>query len=219
MVEDDLKQAPLFAGLAPHQIGKLAAVARPLRLAGGRTIFLQDTPADAFYLVVQGGVKVYKSLRDGRSATMRHVKPGETFGESVLFNPAYPASTETMTPSLLYRFPLDAFRDLLRAEPELAMALLGTMARLMVLLNQRVEELLLPVLARLARYLLTLCDEQATLDCVLPISKQELAARLGTVPETLSRTLNRLTSSGVATVDGQRITVCDPQALERLAQR
>ncbi len=143
--EDDLKRAPLFAGLAPQQISKLAAVARPLRLAGGRTVFLQDAPADAFYLLVDGGVKVYKSLRDGRTATMRHVGPGETFGESVLFNPAYPASAETMAPSFLYRFPLDAFRDVLRAEPELALALLGAMARLLVLLNRRVEELLLPV--------------------------------------------------------------------------
>jgi CRP/FNR family transcriptional regulator, dissimilatory nitrate respiration regulator len=217
--EDDLKRAALFSGLAPQQISKLAAVARPLRLAGGRTVFLQDAPAEAFYLLVDGGVKIYKSLRDGRTATMRHVGPGETFGESVLFNPAYPANAETMAPSFLYRFPLDAFRDVLRAEPELALALLGAMARLLVLLNRRVEELLLPVPARLARYVLTLCNEQASLVCSLPVSKQELAARLGTVPETLSRTLNRLTRSGVLTVDGQRITVGDPQALERLAQR
>ncbi len=219
MVEDDLRGAPLFAGLAPAQIGKLAAVAQPLRLAGGLTVFLQNAPADAFYLLVSGGVKVYKSLRDGRTATIRHVSPGETFGESVLFNPAYPASTETMAPSVLYRFPVDTFRDLLRAEPELAMALLGAMARLMVLLNQRVEELLLPVPARLARFVLTLCDQQAALVCSLPVPKRELAARLGTVPETLSRTFNRLVRSGVLAVDGQRITVRDPEALERLAQR
>jgi CRP/FNR family transcriptional regulator len=219
MLEDDLREAPLFARLTSEQIGKLAAVAHPLRLAGGHTVFLQGAPAEAFYLLVSGSVKVYKSLRDGRTATIRHVRPGETFGESVLFNPAYPASTETMAPSVLSRFPVDAFRGLLRAEPELAMALLGAMARLMVLLNHRVEELLLPVPARLARYVLALCDEQASLACSLPVPKHELAARLGTVPETLSRTLKRLTRAAVLAVDGQRITVRDPEALERLAQR
>ena len=99
-------------------------------------------------------MKVYKLLRDGRTATLRHVEPGETFGESVLFHEVYPSSTETMTACRLYRFDTQQFLGLLLAEPQLAVNLLGAMAQLMVLLNRRVEELLLPVPARLARYLL-----------------------------------------------------------------
>ena len=84
------------------------------------------------------------------------------------------------------------------------MNLLAAMAHLLGLLNRRVEELLLPVPARLARYLLARADEQlepvaaqgagpADVPRVikLPVSKRELAARLGTVPETLSRTFDR----------------------------
>jgi CRP/FNR family transcriptional regulator, dissimilatory nitrate respiration regulator len=217
MTVDDLKAAPLFSRLNDDQLVKLAAVARPLRLPAGRQIFSQGEPASAYYLLAAGAVKVYKSLRDGRTASMRHVRPGETFGESVLFTDRYPASTETMSDCVLYRFDVAEFRRLLTAEPEIAIALLGAMANLMVLLNQRVEELLLPVPARLARFLLAQSAQQGE-TVTLSISKHELAARLGTVPETLSRTLNRFVRAGAITVDGSHITIRKMATLEHLAQ-
>jgi len=216
----DLRRAPLFAGLTDEQVGRLAGIARAVQLPAEAGIFLQGDPADAFYLLTDGAVKIVKDFRDGRSATIRHVRPGETFGESVLFNDLYPAGAETMAPSRLYRLETDAFRALMVAEPELAVRIIAAMAHLLVMLNQRVEELLLPVPARLARYLLDLCSEQGTpSSCRLAISKQELAARLGTVPETLSRTLNRLARSGVVRVDGPSFEVRDRAALERIAQQ
>ena len=217
MTVDDLKAAPLFSRLNDDQLVKLAAIARPLRLPAGRTIFSQGDRAGAYYLLAAGAVKVYKALRDGRTASMRHVRPGETFGESVLFTDRYPASTETMSDCVLYRFDVAEFRRLLAAEPEIAIALLGAMANLMVLLNQRVEELLLPVPARLARYLVAQSAQQGE-TVTLSISKHELAARLGTVPETLSRTLNRFVRAGAITVDGSHITIRKMATLEHLAQ-
>ncbi len=222
MITDDLRRAPLFAGLTDEQLDKLGAIAAPVTLPPGSTVFVQGDPADAFYLLAAGAVKVTKEFRDGRSATIRHVRAGEAFGESVLFNDTYPASTETMEPaaSLLYRFDTGEFRRLMLAEPELALCLIAAMAHLLVMLNQRVEELLLPVPARLSRYLLDLCSEQGSPTlCRLPVTKHELAARLGTVPETLSRTLNRFVAGGLVVVRGNSFELLNPAALERLAQQ
>jgi CRP-like cAMP-binding protein len=220
MSYDDLRQAPVFAGLSDEQIAKLAGIAHPATLAGEATVFLQGDPADAFYLLAEGAVKIIKEFRDGRSATIRHVRPGETFGESVLFNDTYPAGAETMAVSRLYRPASADFRELTLAEPELGLRLIATMANLLVMLNQRVEDLLLPVPTRLARYLLDLCSEQGTpAHCHLPITKQELAARLGTVPETLSRTLNRFVRGGLVDVDGSSLRVLNRVRLERLARQ
>jgi CRP/FNR family transcriptional regulator len=217
---DDLRLSPLFAGLADGQIESLAELALPVTLPAESSVFLQGDTADAFYLLAAGAVKVLKSLRDGRTATIRHVHPGETFGESVLFTEVYPASAETMAASRLYRFCSDDFRRLVLAEPELGLRLIATMAHLLVVLNQRVEELLLPVPARLARYLLELCGEQGTPgQCKLTVPKQEVAARLGTVPETLSRTLGRLERGGLIAVHGSTFTVTNRAGLERLAQQ
>jgi CRP/FNR family transcriptional regulator len=217
---DDFREAPLFAGLTDDQLGKLGRIAQPVTLPAKASVFLQGDPADVFYLLAAGAVRVAKTFRDGRSAIIRHVRPGETFGESVLFNDTYPSSTESMEPSRLYCFNTGEFRRLMLAEPELAILIIAVMAHLLVMLNQRIEELLLPVPARSARYLLDLCSEQGNpSQCRLVVTKHELAARLGTVPETLSRTLNRFVGGGLIAMRGNALAVLNRPALERLAQQ
>ncbi len=229
----DLRAGALFAHLDDRQLERLATIARPERLPAGTTLFLQGDPANAFYLLTEGRLKVFKLLRDGRSATVRHVTPGQTFAEAALFHETYPSSTETMTDCLVYRFDKQETLALLLAEPQLSVNLLAAMAHLLGLLNRRVEELLLPVPARLARYLLARADEQlepaapdvpvaadAPRVITLPVSKRELAARLGTVPETLSRTFDRFKRSEVIRMSGDHrlIEILSFEKLHRLAQ-
>ncbi len=235
----DLRGAQLFTHLDDDQLERLSAVAQPRRLAPQQTLFLQDDQADAFYLLAEGRLKVFKLLRDGRTATIRHVEPGQTFAEAALFHETYPSSTESLTECLLYRFDKEQTLALLLAEPQLAVNLLAAMAHLLGLLNRRVEELLLPVPARLARYLLARADEQldpavtargapAASDAPpdvprvirLPVSKREIAARLGTVPETLSRTFDRFKRAQVIRMSGDHhlIEILSFEQLHRLAQ-
>jgi CRP-like cAMP-binding protein len=217
---DDLRRAPLFAAISEAQLNRLAGIARSVTLPANASVFSQGDRANAFYLLAEGAVKVAKSLPDGRSATIRYVAAGDTFGESVLFNDTYPSSTETLAPSRLCRFETGAFRDLMLAEPDLALVIIAAMARRLVMLNHRVEELLLPVPARLARYLLDLCGEQGTPSrCHLAFTRRELASRLGTVPETLSRALNRFIAGRLIAVHGHDIDVLNLDGLERLAQQ
>lgn len=231
----DLRAAQLFVQLDDQQLTRIAAIARQVLLPAERTLFLQGDPASAFYLLSEGRLKVFKLLRDGRTATIRHVEAGQTFAEAALFREEYPSCTETMTDCRLYRFDTQEVLQLLLAEPQVAVNLLAAMADLLGLLNRRVEELLLPVPARLARYLLTLADAQlepppdrlaaegepASPRVVkLPTSKRELAARLGTVPETLSRTFDRLKRAQVIRMSGdhQLIEILSFDKLHRLAQ-
>jgi CRP/FNR family transcriptional regulator len=225
-VFDDLRRSVLFRGIDEEGLEQLAAIARPVVVDAETTVFAQGDAATAFFLLAQGRVKVFKMFRDGRTATIRHVEPGETFGESVLFHDTYPSSTEAMEDCRLLRFDTGEFHALLLEHPTLALSVLGAMARLMLLLNRRVEELLLPVPARLARYLLELAEEQLGSPVVaprvvrLPTSKRELAARLGTVPETLSRTFDRFKRARVILMSGggELIEILDFAALRRLSQ-
>lgn len=227
---DDLRAARLFGSLPDGQLERLAAITRTRELPEGHTVFRQGDAAEAFFLLAEGRVKVFKSFRDGRTATLRHVDAGETFGESVLFHATYPSSAESMTGVRLLRFATSEFLAVCTQYPEVAVHLLAAMARLLVLLNRRVEELLLPVPARLARYLLELADEQieplpppgaeGPRAVRLPTSKRELAARLGTVPETLSRTFDRLRRGGVLRTSGDHevIEILSVAKLRRIAQ-
>src|SRR5450756_502839 len=231
----DLRAAQLFAQLDDEQLARIAAIARPVLLPAEHTLFLQGDPTSAFYLLSEGRLKVFKLLRDGRTATIRHVEAGQTFAEVALFHEEYPSSTETMTDCRLYRFDTQEALQLLLAEPQVAVNLLAAMAHLLGLLNRRVEELLLPVPARLARYLLALADAQLVPPAVrpaaagepasprvvkLPTIKRELAARLGTVPETLSRTFDRLKRAEVIRMSGDHelIEILSFEKLHRLAQ-
>ena len=218
MIQEDLKRAPLFASLSPDELAELAAIARPVHLPAHQVVFSQGDLAEAFYLVSLGRVRVFKVLRDGRALTLRHVGEGETFGEAALFAAAYPAFAQTMEEARLYRIRIEPFRRLLAERPDLALNLLATQAHLMVLLSQRVEELLLPVPARLARYLLDLSTQQASAAVRLPVPKHELANRLGTVPETLSRAVTQLARSRLIRRRGETIEILDPEGLDRLAQ-
>ncbi len=192
---------------------------------------MQGDRSSGFYLLVEGRIKIYKLLPNGRTATIRHAGPGDVFAEATLFQDTYAASSETMSDCRLLRFGTHEFLDLLRAEPQLAINLLAAMAELLVFLTRRVEELLLPVPARLARYLLRLAAEQlvppsdesepASPGIVrLPTSKRELAARLGTIPATLSRTFDRFKRAGVIRMSGDHelIEILDFGKLQRLAQ-
>ena len=219
MTVDDLRHAPIFAGLSDEQLSRLCRLANAITLPAEACLFRQGEPGDHFWLLCDGSVRVVKTFRHGRPTTVRFVQPNETFGESVLFHEVYPSTAETVKPSRVYRFPACDVRQLMLAEPELALAVMGSMARLLVVMNERIEELLLPAAARLARYLLDLCPTSDRSQQHLPVSKRELARRMGVTPETLSRTLRCLAAARSIEMRGRVIRILDRAALERVAQQ
>ena len=142
---------------ARRRPARQARGARPARAPAGRApLFLQGDAAAAFYLLAEGRVKVYKLLRDGRTATLRHVRPGA----DVRRVGALPRdlSVEHRDDDRLSRSTASTRERVPRAAARRASARGRTCSppwrELLALLNRRVEELLLPVPARLARYLL-----------------------------------------------------------------
>ena len=115
------------------------------------------------------------------------------------------------------------FIELLKRQPELALRMLAGMSQHLRALVSLVEDLTLKdVETRLANWLLKRCPDVAsdrahTID--LPMTKRVLAAELGTVGETLSRTLAKFREQGLLTVAGSRITVRSPGRLTALLRR
>jgi CRP/FNR family transcriptional regulator len=219
-----LKRARIFAGLSDDDRAALAAVAVRRRYGGGESIFSEGDAAAGFYVVAKGQVKVYKLGPDGKEQIIRIVTPGEPFAEAAaLSGGAYPAYAEARRDCELVFFDAERFRELLAANPQLAVNMIGALCGLLRGLVDMVEELALKdVSARLAKYLLDLSlrvrkggAEGDTVE--LPIKKSELAARLGTVSETLSRTLAKLAGADVIAVDGSTIRLLDPDALAEIA--
>jgi CRP-like cAMP-binding protein len=215
----ELASTKLFADLDQSALQRLAAIARRSEFDVGETIFSQGDPAAAFCLLVRGEVKVFKLLRDGRTATLRYVRPGDTFAESALWTDAYPAYTEATAPSVVYRLPVPELRALLLDTPELALDLLARMAHLLELCDQQLDPPA-PAHASAAAGAPKAGTGFSPRICRLPMTKRDLAARLGTVPETLSRALGGLKRARVIRLsgNGELVEILDFDALAGIAQ-
>lgn len=199
------------------------AVSRDFARQG--TIFWEGKDPQGFYILISGFAKLVKSSPDGKEYIMRLVGEGETFGEAAVFaESSYPASAIALEDCRTLFFPKAQFLRHLAESPALARNMLATLSRLMYHLTRQLEDLSLKeVSARLARYILEQCLEThgniaQGLSFALPTTKTHLAAYLGTISETLSRTLARFKSLGLLEVDKGRITVIDPDGLQNLAR-
>ena len=213
-----LKKISLFEGLPEEDLRKLREISRLKKFEKGTVLFAQGEEANGFYVVVEGRIKVYRLSSRGRQQILHVFGPGEAFAEAALFSGSrYPAWAETLTPATVLLFPRKAFLELVRKRPELALNMLALQALRLRKLAGMIESLSLKeVPERLAGYLLYLRETKGGPEFELEIPKGELAALLGTVPETLSRVLNRLSEKGLISVSGKRIRILDEEGLRHL---
>jgi CRP/FNR family transcriptional regulator len=221
---EQLRKAGLFSQLGREDLTALADIARTREVENGEFLFAAGDKASGFYVLLEGMVKLYKVSADGKEYILRVVRGGETFAEAAAFSQlTYPVFAETMSPCHLVYFDVNGFRQLIQQSPQLALNMIATMATLLQSLNQKIEDLSLrEVAARLCRHLLKSAREHHG-DVIdghsfhLETTKSALAARLGTIGETLSRTLKKLQLRGLLTVDRDVVTLLDCEQLQQVA--
>ncbi len=215
-----LGSLPLFEGLPEPELKALAGIVTEKAYDRGRLIFSEGDVGAGFYVVVRGRVKVFKVSADGKEQILHILGPGEPFGEVPVFaGREFPAHAEAMEASRLLFFPRNAFVGLIRDNPDLALNMLAVLARRLRRFATLVEDLSLKeVPGRLAAYLLYLSERrEGAVDLELDIRKGQLASLLGTIPETLSRILNRMGKERVIETRGARIRLLDLERLQDLA--
>lgn len=222
--KDVLRKIYLFSGVTDNDLEALARVAISRDFPRDVPIFWEGKEALGFYILLRGQVKLVKSSWEGKEYILRLVAPGETMGEAaVLAESTYPVSAITLEDCQTLFFPKIDFLNLLTSSPRLARNMLATMSHLLYHLTRQLEDLSLKeVSARLAKYLQERCQEShgrvaAGLSFDLPVTKTHLAAYLGTISETLSRTLARFKALGVIQVEKSRITIEEPELLGKIA--
>lgn len=203
-------------------VERLASAARVETVTRGAALIAEGEPADDFGVVVNGKARVYHLHADGRPIIHDTVESGGTFGMvASLAGGRHPASIDAATPLTVAWLGRTALFDLLAAEPVVSRTVLSELARRVVNLTVVAQTLALDVPSRLARFLFqrALAAGEPTpegLRVPLGMPKSELAASLGTVPETLSRAFRRLQDDDVLKVRGSEVIVLDVGALARL---
>ena len=213
-----LRTVSLFQSLDDAAMAQLAAETQWREYRAGEIIVLEGEAQSGLYFLAHGYAKAVKYSAAGREQTLRVLEAGDTFNELSVFtrrpNPATAIALET---SGVWLIPRPALARLMRERPEFAQDVIEQLAERMLFLVSLVTDLSMrPVTGRLARLLL----DNAGDDVVLRprwFTQAELAARLGTVPDVVQRSLRGMEGDGVIAVDRQQIRILNRPALEALA--
>jgi CRP/FNR family transcriptional regulator len=219
--QDTIVESLLFAGLPQDQLESIQNIIVEKEFGKGETIFSEGEEGAGFYVVSQGMVKIFKVSLEGKEQIIHIFGSGEAFGEVPVFmGENYPANAVAIKKSRLLFFPRVAFVNLIMQNPSLSLNMLAVLSMRLRQLAAQIENLSLKeVPGRLASYLILLSREQdQTRSILLTISKSQLASLLGTIPETLSRILAKMSSRNLIEVNGKEITLLDMDGLEDLAE-
>lgn len=208
--------------LDTRELDRLNAIVTQNRLAPHQMIFNEGDPATHLFNVIEGAVKIYKLLADGRRQITGFLFPGDFLG--IAMHDRYTYSAEAITAVRLCRFPRGKFETLLQEFPKLENRLLQTASNelaaaqdQMVLLGRK------SATERLASFLATLAARarqrrQPDRVLALPMSRADIGDYLGLTIETVSRTFTRLRKSGtIALPDKNRVEIVRLDELEALA--
>lgn len=218
-LKPNIRDLPLFSALSVAELRQLMRQSAVRAYKRHEIIFMEGDPYAGLYLVLSGRVKAFKTNPEGKEQIIHLVGPREAFADVPMFTGGpYPVTTQALEDTRLLFIPRPAFLDLLHNNPELSLRMLGAFAKRLRQMVNLVESLSLKeVTARLARYLTDEATKTSHSTFDLPISKVNLAAFLGTIPETLSRSLHELEHRGIIAVQGKQIAIRNKQMLQEMA--
>lgn len=220
-----LREIPLFSELSIEQLRKISSVSKLKKFKKRDVIFNEGDFYLGFYILLKGSVKVFKVLPTGKESVVHIVKPLTNFADIPLFEGGnYPVSAEALEESLAILIPKGQILELIKLEPEISLKMLAGFAkRLKSLVNQLEDLTSKEIPYRLAKYILKEINSAGTDKLPEPfvklsVPKSTIAAYLGTITETLSRTFKKLQNEGIIRVSGKKIFVTDPKRLRELAK-
>ena len=210
-----LRALPYFRPLNEDTLASIAALVMPRHYGPDQVIFLEGEPCAGLFIVHAGRVKIYASSPEGREQILTIIGPRDSFNDVAVFdggpNPASAQAMDTVKVCVIERPAMLALFD---RHPQLAQAVVAVLAARARMLVGMVQDLSLrSVAGRLAKLLL----EQASQCDSIPLTHQQMAARLGTVREMVSRALRELEDAGMLRREGRQIVITDRAALERRA--
>ena len=208
---------PLFQNLPEPALRMIEGILIEREFQRGENIFTDGSESTGFYIIVKGRVKVYKLSPEGKEQILHIVGPKEMLGAVSAFagNP-YIAHAEAMEKTGALFFPRNDFLALIREEPTVVMNMMANLSMRLQYFTRMIEDLSLKeVPGRLAAYLLYLHQQPGCGDTIeIDISRGQLASLLGTIPETLSRILRRMSEKGILEVSGRKINLLKKSALQ-----
>lgn len=221
-----LSRTALLRSLPPALLAAIAGTMREVRFGAGQSIFSRGDPGNAIYVVIEGRVRISVLTAEGRELSFTHALAGDVFGEiAVIDQSTRSAGATALTDVKAMSLSAAATDRLLAEHPVLARAVMRFLcARLREVSDHLEHVALLPIEARVARYILDRLTEQADgastrqRRIALGLSQTELALLLGASRPKVSGAFGTLEAAGAIRRVGNEIE-CDAELLEDMAHR
>ncbi|MGE5470616.1 MAG: Crp/Fnr family transcriptional regulator [Bacteroidota bacterium] len=212
-IEALLTHVPLFNGLSPEEIARLARATKEIRADKGDILFHKGDPCTGFHLLVHGQVKLAFTSAQGNEKVVEIISQGQSFGEAIMFmDKSYIVFAQALADSLLLHVSKTAIYEELEHDPALCRKMLAGMAmRLHQLINDVESYSLQSGKQRIIGYLLRELPDEAlngtNVAINLTTSKGIIASRLNLTQEHFSRILHELSERGLIVVEGRTIHI------------
>lgn len=207
-----------FTNLERRYIDRIAKNSLEKKYLKGEVVFTQGEECDGFYIVKSGRVKIYKLSTEGREQVLGMFKDGDFFGIVPLFDGGpYPANAEVCVDSVLIKIGKDPFLETVRENPSIGLNILPKISRRARAFTSAVENLSLKdVKDRLFSFIIDEAEKRGIkgkdgMMIDLGMTHEEIASRLGTVREVITRGLSRLQKDGKLKIEGGVIFITGKQ--------
>ncbi len=210
----ELRDFKIFSDLGPKDLKALEALIRRIKYGAGEIIYQEGAPAFGFYLIFEGRVKIVKRTLGGKKQILKIVGPGETIGETTLFDKGvHIAYAKTLEPTEVGFLERGDFFEFLIKHPSVTFRMFEKLSEeLKAFQCKLAERSYSGSKERLARIILELGESG------IELSRTELAEMAGVSSKTAIRTLGELEDRGVIAVHDRKIVVLDPESLQKMAE-
>lgn len=190
------------------------------RFAAEEMLFWEGEACAGIFLILEGSVKIFRTSPGGREVMLSIERAPATVAELPLFDGGpYPASVRVVEPVVSLFINKTDFQQFCRQYPEVALKVLAVVGRRLRHLVGLVESMTFgSVTQRLARMLLDASKGAGAGTFDLPATHQEIASRLGTVREVVSRNLGRFRAQGLIKIQDRQIEIIDRVGLQQEAE-
>ena len=221
-----LKRTRLFAQLDDRPLRMLADRAVERTFQKDEVLFIAGEDATGMYVIVEGSVRAFRVSLEGREQVIHLERAGATIAELPVFDEGpYPSTAAAEEPTSTLFIDKRDVRSLCLQHPEIALAAIKVLAGRLRRCAELVEALSLrEVGQRLARFLVNEARRSGTRTengfvLTLTQTNQQIAARIGSVREVVSRGFTRLQHEGLINVEGRDVIIPDEAALDAFAEQ
>jgi CRP-like cAMP-binding protein len=220
-----IQSLPVFSAMDAVELDDVISQATALRIPKGAAVFEQGETARAFYVLLNGRLKVMKLTPDGQQVLIRFVVPGDIYGIAKALNREdYPATATALVDSVTLAWDMAIWDDFMARHPSLARNVMQMMGqriqeahtRLKEMATQDVEHRVAHAVLRLVNQSGRKVEEGVLVD--FPVTRQEIAEASGTTMHSVSRVLSAWENAGLVVVGRKKVIVCDLERLSRIAE-